>query len=258
MKSRILPTLFMCLFYLSGHSAPLVSNSKISATGVILPAHQVVLSAKIMGRVNKIAVEEANVVKKGTVLLTLEDAEPRADLSSAKASVALAKEELKHAQRVEERMKRLAKSQSVSQDRIDDAVFQSAAAKERVKVAEANVAKVQAMLKQSSIKAPFDGVITEKKVELGHLTQPGEALFVLEDHSQLKFRMKVKEKDIPYIKLEQPLTITIDALQGLKLEAKVSKLIPSGDPATHAFVVEALLEPADNLYPGMFGKAEFK
>lgn len=68
----------------------------------------------------------------------------------------------------------------------------------------------------------------------------------------------IKEQDLPHIQTGQRALITIDALDELELEAKISKLIPSGDKKTHAFTVEIRLPAQANLYPGMFGKARFR
>lgn len=113
------------------------------------------------------------------------------------------------------------------------------------------------MLAETKIRAPFGGIIIEKHVEIGDVTAPGEGLLKLEDHHVLKFRTSVKERDIPRIESGQKVDITVDARNGLELEATVIKIIPSGNTTTHEFVVEAALPVQDKLYPGMFGKAKF-
>jgi RND family efflux transporter MFP subunit len=124
--------------------------------------------------------------------------------------------------------------------------------------AKSEVARAQAMLDETKIRAPFAGVVIRKNVEIGDVTAPGGPLLVLEDHATLKFRTGVKEKDIARIDKGQAVTVTIDALNDLALSATVTKIIPSGNPSTHEFVVEATLPPQEKLYPGMFGKAAFK
>ena len=76
----------------------------------------------------------------------------------------------------------------------------------------------------------------------------GEALLELEDQSTLKFRTRVKERDIAHIEIGQEMTVTIDALDDLRLAGTVSTIIPSGDISTHEFTVEATLPPQDRLY----------
>jgi RND family efflux transporter MFP subunit len=215
------------------------------------------LGTKIMGRVETLPHEEGDEVEAGEVLLTLDRVELDAELAAAQASLALAQTEMEHKNTLAMRMRRLARTKSVSKDMLDDAVFGYAAARDRVVIAEAAIAKVEAMLKETRIKAPFSGIITAKEAEVGQLTQPGDRLFVVEDHSRLKFETRIKEQELRYIMIGQTVHIIFDALGGIRLKGKVSKVIPSGDPITHAFKVEILLPAQEGLYPGMFGKADF-
>ncbi len=217
----------------------------------------VTLAAKIIARVESIKYEEGDRVLKGERIIQLENAELVAELASAKALLSEARVTLAHMRKQEERLKKLLKNKSISEDKADEAAFNYAAARERVAVAEANVSKVQALLRETEITAPFAGIIVRKQCEVGQVISPGEPLLVLEDHSTLKFRTSIKEQDVPFIDKGQKVIITIDALNDLQLQAKVSKIIPSGDLSTHEFVVEVNLSPQNNLYPGMFGKAEF-
>jgi RND family efflux transporter MFP subunit len=156
-----------------------------------------------------------------------------------------------------ERIQNLHNNNAASAENLDEATFRYAATGELVAGAKAAVAKARAQLNETKIRSPFSGVIIEKRVEPGDVTSPGEPLLKLEDHSTLKFRTSVQERDIPLISRGQKITITIYALNNLALEAVVIKIIPSGDAATHEFIVEAALPAQDRLYPGMFGKATF-
>jgi len=231
-------------------------NRSVS-TGVVEPARSVILAAKVTGRINTINAEEGQRVATGDELIRLDAAELEAELASAIGSMALAETELAYKRKVQERMQRLGKSKSVSQDRVDDAQFDHAVARDRLAIAKAALARVRARLAETRLVAPFDGVITARDAEVGQLTQPGTPLLVLEDHSRLDFRTLVKEQDIPHIGNGDAVTVTIDALGGIGLQGKVSQIIPSGDRKTHAFEVEVTLPAHEKLFPGMFGKAEF-
>ena len=238
----------------SAQSAPI--KSKRDATGIIAANRTVALSAKITGRIVKIAFEEGESAKMGQTLAIMDATELEADLAAAKASLGLATVEHDYAQKVETRVLRLFKRKTVSEDALDEARYKTLAAGERIRAAKADVARAGAILSEARLIAPFDGVITERHAEVGQLTRPGETLFVLEDHGSLKFRTHVKERDIPFIELGQRVVVTIDALDDARLSGEVTKIIPSGD-ASHTFVVEATLPATNKLYPGMFGKAEF-
>ncbi len=211
------------LFYVSLLSAQSIdTHSRRLSTGVVMSDREVTLASKIMGRIEAIGFSEGEGVKQGDLLVELDDAELRADLASSIASVELARAEVKHHNKQVARLRQLRKKRSVSEDALDNAVFAAEAAVAKLKIAQAAVSKVQALLKETKIQAPFDAMITDKKVEIGTVTQPGTPLLELEDNKHLKFRTQVKEQDLPHIRMGQRVLVTIDALDDLQLEAKIS------------------------------------
>lgn len=228
-----------------------------TSTGVVVPDRTVTLAAKIVGRVVAINADEGDQVETGNVLVDIGDAELRANLSAAEARLRMEELNRAHQEKLAERVRSLREQATVSAENLDDANFKVAAAEQAVATARAEVARARAMLDETKIRAPFDGVIIRKDVETGDVTSPGEPLLILEDHTTLLFRTSVKEQDIPRIEKGQVVTVTIDALNDLALDATISRIIPSGNLTTHEFLVEATLPAQDKLYPGMFGKAEF-
>lgn len=228
-----------------------------TSTGVVVPDRSVTLAAKIVGRVTAVTVEEGDWVDTGDILVDIGDAELRANLSAAEARLRMEELNWAHRKKLADRIRSLREQATVSAENLDDANFKVEAGEQMVATAIAEVAKARAMLDESKIRAPFSGVIIRKNVEIGDVTAPGEPLLILEDHGTLKFRTSVKEQDVARIENGQTITVTIDALDDLTLEATVTKIIPSGNLSTHEFVVEATLPQQDKLYPGMFGKADF-
>jgi len=242
--------------------APLLSAQSLNtrtptSIGVVMPDRAVILAAKIVGRVETVNVDEGDYVEAGEIMIDIEDAELRAELSAAQAR--LKREELNRAymKKLAVRIQNLYDNNAASAENLDEATFKYSATEELVESAKAAVEKARAQLSETKIKAPFSGIIIEKRTEPGDVTSPGEPLLILEDHGTLKFRTSVQEKDVPLISKGQKITITIDALNDLELKATVTKVIPSGNTSTHEFIVEAVLPAQDRLYPGMFGKANF-
>ncbi len=228
-----------------------------TSTGVVVPDRSVTLAAKIVGRVKAVNAEEGDAVDAGAVLIDIADAELRANLAAAQARLRMEELNWAHQEKLAARVRSLREQATVSAENLDDANFKVETGEQLVASAKAEVARAKAMLDETKIRAPFRGVVIRKDVETGDVTSPGEPLLILEDHSTLKFRTSVKEQDVARIEKGQFITVTIDALDDVTLEAVVTKIIPSGDPSTHEFVVEAALPPKARLYPGMFGKAEF-
>lgn len=256
MKRYALPAIALLLTPLAGAQNLDVSRT-LTSTGVVMPNREVILAAKIVGRVEAVNPEEGDFVETNEILIDIEDAELRAGLAAAKAR--LKREELNrtHMKKLAERIQSLHEKNAASAENLDEATFRYAATEELVASAKAALAKAEAQLSETKIRAPFSGIIIKKRVERGDVTSPGEPLLKLEDHSKLKFRTSVQEQDVPLITKGQTVTIIIDALNDLELGATVTKIIPSGDTSTHEFIVEAVLPAQDRLYPGMFGKAKF-
>jgi len=143
-----------------------------------------------------------------------------------------------------------------SQERLDEARYQLAAAEQGAKLAAAKLAKLDAQLAETRLKAPFAGVIVVRDAELGQLTQPGDALLRIEDHSRLELHARVKERDLALLEIGAAVEVRIDALGDKALPAKVRTIVPSGD-ADHTFLVEVALPAHAGVYPGMFGRVLF-
>jgi RND family efflux transporter MFP subunit len=196
-------------------------------------------------------------VERGAVLIQLDDQEWQAELAATLASAQLAEIEVQRKRKHKARIQDLRERRSVSEDAMDNATFDLAAAQASLRVAQANVARVQATLAETRIVAPFAGVITSQPAEVGEVTSPGEPLIEIQDHRQLKLLTRVKEKDLPFIAPGQAIGVTIDALGDEPLQGTVSKVLPAGDARTHTFTVEIDLPATEGLYPGMFGQARF-
>lgn len=254
-KYIVLPLLLVLCPVIFGQDR--VTQLPATSTGVVVPDRTVTLAAKIVGRVTAVNVDEGENVAIGDILVDIADAELRANLSAAEARLKMEELNWAHQEKLAERVRQLRNQGTVSAENLDDANVKVAAGEQIVASARAEVARARAMLNETKIRAPFAGVIIRKNIEVGDVTAPGEPLFILEDHGTLKFRTSVKEQDVARIENGQVISVTIDALDDLVIEATVTKIIPSGDLATHEFVVEATLPPRDKLFPGMFGKAEF-
>lgn len=251
-------SIFVCFLVLLLSSQPLTaaeSSSRI-VTGDVVANRTVTLATRIMGRITQVHAEEGDAVKVGNVILEIDDIELQARLRTAQAVKERAMAEVKHRQLVKGRLTKLVQKNAASADAIDKAIYDYEVAQANLKAAQAEIDSIQATLAETRIKVPFDAVIITKYAEVGHVTQPGEPLYLIQDQSRLKFRARVKERDLAHIKLNDTAQLTITALTDEPMTAEVIRIIPSGD-ARHTFVVELALPARPGLYPGMFGKAVF-
>ena len=253
MNRRLLPLALVIILAPIGF--PATADTRI-VTGDVVANRSVTLATRIMGRITRINADEGEAVKQGEVLVELDDTEYQARLKVAQAAVERADAELAHRQRTRKRLEKLAQDDNISRDAIDEAIYALEVAAANVKAARAEIESIESTLAETRIKAPFDAVVIAKHAETGLVTQPGQALYEIQDQSRLKFRARVKERDLVHIKIDDRASITITALGDEPLEARVVKLIPNGDER-HTFLIELALPDRPGLYPGMFGKAIF-
>lgn len=231
-------------------------TSRSVSTGIVIARRTVDIAAKRQGRITAVHADRGDSVKEGAPLIETDADELLADKAAAEAELGAARVERDYRARSADRLERLARSESLSEDSLDEARYGLAAAEQRLRLAEARLRKIEALLKDTRLNAPFAGVITMRSAEVGQLTQPGEPLLRLEDHSALELHTRVKEREVPRISPGDPVQVVVDALGDAELAGTVQRVIPSGD-VDHTFLVEIELPTRQGLYPGMFARASF-
>jgi RND family efflux transporter MFP subunit len=215
---------------------------RVEVTGRVEAVYQAILSSRIQGTIDKLHVREGAPVAKGQRLIELDNRDVKAELARASA-------ERENARAMLDRMTSLYKQDAVSKQEMENAT-------RSFKVAEAARKAVLAQLSYTIVRAPFDGVITEKKVEEGELASPGQPLLKMEDPRQLRLEATVAEGDLKAISRGDTIPVAIDALGGRVLNGVVSQILPAGDPHTHTFTVKVDLPATPGLKTGMFGRLQ--
>ena len=119
---------------------------------------------------------------------------------------------------------------------------------------QAALAQARTMLEYSRVRAPFDGVVTERKMDAGTLANPGMPLFTVEDPRHYRLETTVDEGAISQVRMGQTIPVRIDALDA-ELVGKVLEIVPAADSATRSFVVKINLPADQRLRSGLFGRA---
>ncbi len=249
-------TIMLLLSVLGSEMSSAASTTRI-VTGDVIANRSVTLATRIMGRITQVSVSEGDAVKSGQVIVELDDTEFRARLNIALAAEERAEAEVEHRKRTRKRLQKLSQTNAVSQEALDEAVYALNVAKANLKSAKAEIESIRSTLAETRIKVPFDAIVIKKHAETGQVTQPGQPLYEIQDQSKLKFRARVKERDLAYIEVSDTAKVTISALGDEPVSASVIKVIPSGDDR-HTFLIELTLPVKPGLYPGMFGKAVFE
>ena len=211
----------------------------LTAVGDLAAVHQVNVTSDVSGRITEILFQAGASVKAGTPLLQLFDGPEQGDLASFKAQSTMAQLSL-------ERAKQLAARQFGPQATVDQA--QSA-----FDVANAGIAKTQAIISQKLVRAPFDGELGVRKVEVGQYLTAGTQIVSLTDLSELYANFTITEKDSGNLKVGQVVRIKVDAYPGRSFEGKITTIEPQISTDTRNIRVQATIaNPERILKPGMF------
>src|SRR6266850_1661679 len=211
----------------------------LTAVGDLAAVHQVNVTSDVSGRITDIMFTAGATVKAGSPLVQLFDGPDQGDLASFKAQATVAQLSL-------DRAKQLASRQFGPQATVDTAQ----AAYDQ---ANAGIAKTQAIISQKLVRAPFDGELGVRKVEVGQFLTAGTQIVSLTDLSTLYANFTITEKDSAQLKVGQIVRIAVDAYPGRTFEGKITTIEPQIATETRNIRVQATIQNPDRvLKPGMF------
>lgn len=236
-----------------------IENGVLSETGeLVSPVHSE-LSAKLPGRVGKIYVDEGARVKKGQPLLELETDYLKIDVDRAEAALARTRAAAEEAQRDFERKKDLIAKESVSQavyDRTKATLDQAEAARAE---AEAALALAKQRLTDAVLVSPIDGIVAERRTDVGERLGDNTVAFVVVQISPLKLRFRLPERYLAAVEKGQIVRATVDPYPGEVFEGRVTVVVRAVDSVNRTFVVEAEIPNRDErLKPGLFARVELE
>lgn len=257
---------------LAGHAVPqkqnipLVNISRVkvsdaptlvSITGTISARYDIPIGVEgDGGRVSRIYVESGDRVRRGQLLakidesvLTPQVASLAAALDQARAEADLARAEYRRAESVQA-------SGALSFEEIERRKSAAISADAKVKLASAQLAEMQARLGRTDVRAPADGTILTRTVEVGQTVTPGgSALFRLSEGGEVELRGQIAEQDMPLLKVGQKATVKLTGISR-PFEGQIRLLGAVIDPQTRLGSVRVALEPDVDLRPGAFAKAD--
>lgn len=211
----------------------------LTAVGDLAAVHQVNVTSDVSGRITDILFQAGSEVKQGTPLVKLFDETELADLANYRAQAKVAELSL-------DRAKQLAARQFGPQATVDSA--QAA-----FDQANAGIAKTEALISQKTVRAPFDGILGVRHVEVGQYLSAGTQIVTLTDLSQVYANITVTEKDSGTLAVGQLVRLKVDAYPGRVFEGKITTIEPQIASDTRNIRVQATLNnPGHVLRPGMF------
>lgn len=219
---------------------PITWTPGVEAIGTVGAVRGVVLSVETTGIVKEIRFQANQKVEQGAVLIQLDDAVERADLEAQKAQAANDRTALARAQELADR-------RVGSQVTLD-------AARAQASVSAAQVARLQAVLDQKQLIAPFSGTVGIPRVDLGQFLQPGNQVATLQDLDTMRVDFSVPEQQLPLLKIGQPIQLgTRSDDKDLPFHGEIRGIDPRIDPASRLVSVRAEVANSEGqLSPGQF------
>ena len=258
---------------------PSQNYTLLNATGYVVAQRKAAISSKATGRLEWLGVLEGSKVKKDELIARLESRDVAATLGQAEANVKVAqanleqgKAELLDANNALRRANELLAQKYVAPSSVDSA--QARVSKARAAIAgmeagitaaKANAQVARVALDQTQIRAPFDGVILTKNANVGDNITPFSAaadskgaVVTLADMDTLEVEADVSESNIAKIRTDQPAEIQLDAFPELRLEGKVSRMVPTLDRTKATLLVKVrFIEREPRVLPDMSAKVAF-
>lgn len=213
------------------------------AVGTLRSRQSVMLRPEVAGRIQALGFADGARVRRGQMLVQLDDTLQQAEVSQAQAQLSIARANTRRNQEL------------VAQGFVAQRVLDESAANQQV--AEAQLALAQARLGRMRIVAPFDGTVGLRTVNPGDYVKDGADLVNLEDLSMMLVDFRLPERYQTRLKPGQSVDVQLDALPGRKFQARVRALDPLLDASGRSVAVRAELPNADGalLRPGMFARA---
>ncbi|MGZ8428077.1 MAG: efflux RND transporter periplasmic adaptor subunit [Candidatus Deferrimicrobiaceae bacterium] len=237
----------------------------VDVTGNLSPKYDALVKSEFGGTVAEVYVTEWVRVKKGAPLARVDTREAEAMKNKAEASLEMAKAALLEAEaagnradREDERAHNLKEAGLVTQQNLDDArthkeaaAARVSAARAQVRVAEEDIRQARARFSKAVIRAPFDGVVAERMVNVGEVVgEMQKELFRVVDNRLLDLTVTVPSSEMGALREGQPLTFSTDAVPGRTFTGKVKFINPAVDESNRSVKVVAEVENRQEVLKG--------
>jgi membrane fusion protein (multidrug efflux system) len=220
-------------------------------TGSIEPERRADLRAEVSAIVLQVLKENGEPVKRGDVLVRLDETSIRDTLMSAEDAQRAASLAVEQANRQLERLKTLTASGMTSAKALDDAEMARNNAMSELSGARSRVATARQQLARTTVRAPFDGIVSDRKVSNGDTATIGKELVKVIDPASMRFEGAVSADSVSSVKIGQKVNFRVNGYANQEFAGVIKRIDPAANPVTRQ--VEVLVGFADNAQPRVAG-----
>ncbi|MCM8794945.1 MAG: efflux RND transporter periplasmic adaptor subunit [Candidatus Omnitrophica bacterium] len=229
----------------------------LPTVGTVRGDAEVELKFELNGIIKSVDFKEGDIVKKGQVLAALDETDASARVAYAESKLRAAEAQLALAEKREEINQTLFDIGAIIRSKLEEAQLEVKQAEAQVDTArdELEIAKVE--LEKTVMKAPMDGVMGTREVEVGTFVSPQVIVGTIMDIRSVNVELGVIERDIERIKLGQRVKINVDSLPNESFQGNVNNLAPLIEGKSRTLTAKvAVPNPKGKLLPGMFARAD--
>ena len=228
-----------------------------SAEAVVEAVRQSTVAAQIAGRIVELRFDVGDSVKKGEVIVRIDERAAAQAVAATEAQVRQAEAALRNARAEYERARQLVAQKFLSQAALDRAESEYKAAQERVSALIAGAGQAATERGFATVLAPYSGIVSARHVELGEMATPGKPLMTGFDPGTLRVTATLPQAQVAAIQAGAKARVELPSV-GRWIEAASLTVIPAADPRTHTTQVRIAL-PVDvrGIYPGIYARAHF-
>lgn len=232
-----------------------VRNSALASgpviTGSVQPERRADLRAEVSAIVLHVLKENGDTVRRGDLLVRLDDTAIRDGLASAESAGRTAAQALEQAERQFQRMTTLRASGMASAQQVEDAEIRRNNAQSDLEGAKTRVVAARQTLARTEARAPFDGIVSDRKVSAGDTAQIGKELVKVIDPSSMRFEGLVSADNIGAVKAGQDVNFRVNGYPNQEFTGKVRRVNPAANSTTRQ--VEVLVDFTGQRQPRLAG-----
>lgn len=226
-----------------------------SAVGSIRAVHETSIGSKLLARVVEVNLKAGQKVAEGDVLVRLDDTDLKAKLQQAMAAATAAEARLEQAQADQKRAASLVETRAISRQDFENAATALRSAAAESQRAREAVNEVQATLEWATVRSPLNGVVIDKRVDVGDMVAPGQQLATLFDPERMQLVANVRESLALRLQVGQTIGVYVEGINA-RCEGTISEIVPQAQTASRAFQVKVTGPCPEGIYSGMFARIE--
>ena len=225
-------------------------------TGSIQPERKADLRAEVSAVVTQVLKENGDVVKRGDILVKLDETSIRDSVSSAEEAARASTQSFEQAERSLARLKTLRASGMTSAQALDEAEGRRNNAQSDVSAAKTRAVQARQQLQRTFVRAPFDGIVSDRKVSAGDTAAIGKELLKVIDPTSMRFEGRISADKISLVKVGQPVRFRINGYGGQEFKGSVKRVDPSANDVTRQVEVLVGFAPgtAQPKVAGLYGE----